>query len=323
MSDDQSKKREHFDFLIIGAGGTGLAAGMYAARLNLKTLVLGASSGQELPVGGVITLTDVVENYPGFKRLTGTELVKKLEEHARDYPQVTIREEKVEKIDRQDKRFIVKTDETEYEAWAILFATGAKWRELPMKGADEFKNRGVHYCALCDGPVYKDKLICVVGGSDSAAKEALFLAEHGRKVYIIYRGDKIRPEPHNAKLIEKNPKIEVITNTNITEIQGDKMVTKVILDKEHNGSTELEMHAVFGAIGHIPLSGLAKEMGVELNEKNEIKINRDAETNVPGVYAAGDVVDSGFKQLITGVAEGVIASHSAFQYINKNEFVRP
>ncbi len=315
-----TKNQNHYDFLIIGAGGTGMAAAMYAARMNLKTLILGASSGAELPIGGIITLTDVVENYPGYIHLTGTELAKKLEEHAKSYPQVSIKEDKVVDIVKDGQFFLVKTEEGHaYTAAALLFATGAKWRELTMKGADTFKNRGVHYCALCDGPVYSGKNVCVIGGSDSAAKEALFLAQHAKKVYIIYRGEQIRPEPHNSKLIAKEQKIVVVNKTNVVEIKGDKFMKSVVLDNPFNGQKELSMDGVFGAIGHIPLSDLAGKIGVALNGKKEIRINRDSSTSLPGVFAAGDVVDSGFKQLITGVAEGVIASHSAFEYIKKNE----
>lgn len=318
---DTKNKESYYDFLIIGAGGAGLAAAMYAARMNLKTLVLGATSTSELPIGGVITLTHVVENYPGYIRLTGTELAQKLEEHARDYKQVAIREERVVSVKREGQFFVVSTEEgNNYTATTILFATGAKWKKLSMKGALEFENKGVHYCALCDGPVYSGKAVAVVGGSDSAAKEALFLAANAKKVYIIYRGDAIRPEPHNGKLIAADKKIEVILKTNITEIIGERFVTKIRLDNPYNGNAELAVDAVFGAIGHTPLSDLAATIGVQLNEKKEIPVKRDSSTAVPGVYAAGDVTDSDFKQLITGVSEGVTAAHSAFQYIKKNEF---
>src|SRR3989338_5225406 len=179
---DTKNKESYYDFLIIGAGGAGLAAAMYAARMNLKTLVLGATSTSELPIGGVITLTHVVENYPGYIRLTGTELAQKLEEHARDYKQVAIREERVVSVKREGQFFVVSTEEgNNYTATTILFATGAKWKKLSMKGALEFENKGVHYCALCDGPVYSGKAVAVVGGSDSAAKEALFLAANAKK----------------------------------------------------------------------------------------------------------------------------------------------
>lgn len=311
-----------YDTVIIGAGVTGLAAAMYAGRLNLKTIVLGTTSGTELPIGGVITLTDTVENYPGFKHLTGQELADKLEGHAKEYD-IEIKEEKAMDVSKNDKMacFDIKTEKSSYHTKTIIFATGAKWRELQMKGAEEFKNKGVHYCALCDGALYKDKIIVVVGGSDTAAKEALLLAQFGKKIYIIYRGDKIRPEPINAKIVEKNKKIEVLTNTNIVEIVGDKMVNKVILDKEHNGSKELQVDSVFGAIGHIPLSDLAVKLGVKINKKKEIMIDRDSKTNVKGIFSAGDVVDSGFKQAITGVGEGVVAIHSAYTYVKENEFV--
>ena len=129
------------------------------------------------------------------------------------------------------------------------------------------------------------------------------------------------PEPINAKLVEKNKKIEVLTNTNIVEIVGDKMVNKVILDREYNGSKELQLTGVFGAIGHIPLSGLAVKLGVKINKKKEIMVDRDSKTNVKGVFAAGDVVDSGFKQAITGVGEGVVAIHSAYTYVKENEVI--
>lgn len=314
--------KNFYDCIIIGAGVTGLACAMYSGRLNLNVLVLGATSGTELPIGGVITLTDTVENYPGFIHLTGEELAKKMEEHAKAY-NIPIIEERAIDISRHEKatHFMVKTEKSTFYSKTIIFATGAKWRELLMKGAKEFKNRGVHYCALCDGPLYRDKVIAVVGGSDTAAKEALALSQHGRKVYIIYRGDKIRPEPVNARIIEKNKKIEVISNTNIIEIKGDKKVSSVILDKEHNGSNELKLDAIFGAIGHIPLSELAVKIGVKVNEKKEIIIDRDSKTNILGIYAAGDVADSGFKQAITGVAEGVVAAHSAYTYIKENESV--
>jgi len=314
--------KEMYDTLIIGAGVVGLGTAMYAGRLNLKTIVLGTTSGTELPIGGVITLTDTVENYPGFKHLTGQELANKLEEHARDYD-IEIKEEKVVDLKKNKEMdcFDVKTEKSEYHSKTIIFATGAKWKELKIKGAEEFKNKGVNYCALCDGALFKDKIIAVVGGSDTAAKEAILLSQFGKKVYLIYRGDKIRPEPVNGKLIEKNEKIEVISNTNIVEILGDKFVNKVILDKEFNGSKELALNGVFGAIGHIPLSDLAVKLGVKINKKKEIMIDRESKTNIKGVFAAGDVVDSGFKQAITGVAEGVIAAYSAYTYINENEFV--
>ena len=311
---------EQYDFLVLGAGGTGLASAMYAARLGLKTLVLGYTYGSELPVGGVITTTDVVENYPGFKSISGVELAKKLEEHTRSYDLVAIKNEKATEIKKNKNFFIVKTNKTEYQTKTLLFATGTKWKKLDVPGAKEFENKGINYCVLCDAPLYKDKVVGVVGGSDSAIKDALLLAEHAKKVYIIYRGEKIHPEPINMQRVKANKKIEIINNTNVTEVKGDKLIKSVIFDKPYKGNKEFKLEGLFVAIGHIILSDLAKPLRVKLNEKNEIIINhKTAETNISGVFAAGDVTDKSFKQLITGVADGCTAAHSAYEYITKNK----
>ena len=307
-----------YDFIIIGGGGTGLAAAMYSARMGMKTLLLGFTHGTELPVGGVITTTNVVENYPGFIRLTGQELAKKLEEHARSYELVEIKNEKVLDVLKTKDGFSVKTNKGEHFGKTILFATGTKWRKLEVPGSDEFENKGVSYCALCDGPLFKNKTIAVVGGSDSAAKDALLLAEHAKKVYIIYRGNEIHPEPINLERIKKNKKIEVVNNTNVVEIKGKEFMESVVLDKPHKGKKELELEGILIAIGHIALSDLAKKIGVKTDSHGEIIIDhKTSETNVKGVFAAGDVTDKPFKQLITGVADGCTAAYSAYEHINK------
>ena len=159
-----------------------------------------------------------------------------------------------------------------------------------------------------------------MGGSDSAAKDALVLAEHAKKVYIIYRGEKIHPEPINMERVKANKKIEIVNKTNIEEIKGDKFVEEIILDKPYKGKKSMKVDAVFVAIGHIALSDLAKKIGVKLDKKREIIIDHiDSSTNVKGIFAAGDVTDKPFKQLITGVADGCTAAYSAFEYITKNK----
>lgn len=315
-------EKKDYDFIIIGAGGTGLAAAMYGARLGLKTLVFGTTSGTELPVGGVITTTHLVENYPGFEKITGAGLAKKLEDQARSYKLVTLKNEKVTNVEKKGNEFLVKTMKESYKSKTILFATGTKWRKLPesVKGSREFENKGVSYCALCDGPLFKNKVVGIVGGSDSAAKDALLLSEYAKKVYIIYRGDHIHPEPINMKRIKANKKIEIIDNTNVVEIKGTDLMTSVVLDKPYKGKKEISMEGLFIAIGHIALSELAKHIGVKTDAAGEIIINHmTSETNVPGVYAAGDVTNKQFKQLITGVADGCTAAHSAYEYINKKK----
>lgn len=298
-----------YDLVIIGGGVSGMGAAIYAGRFQLKTAVV-----QEKP-GGTIILTNDVANYPGFKQITGLDLADKITDHAKEYG-IEILTRKVTKVEKcKGGCFKVYTGDEHLHTKTIIFATGTEWRKLKVPGEEEFTGKGVHYCALCDGAFYKDKVIGVVGGSDSAAKEALLLADYGSKVYIIYRKENIRAEPINLKRVQDNPKIEVINNTNVTKIKGDKFVNKVLLDKPYKDSSELSLDALFIDIGHIPLSQLAKDIGVELNEKAEIKINRNAETNVKGVFAAGDVVNTKFKQAITGVAEGVTAAYSAYQYI--------
>ena len=323
-------KDKTYDFIILGAGGTGLAAAMYAARLGLKTIVLGSTHGTELPVGGVITTTHVVENYPGFTTISGPDLAKKIEEHAKSYDLVKVREERVVGIRKLKNLFHVKTNKSEYTTKAILFATGTKWRKLEVPGSREFENKGVSYCALCDGPFFKRKVVAVVGGSDSAVKDALLLTEYAKKVYIIYRGKEIHPEPINMERVKANKKIEIINNTNVIEMKGNKFLTNVILDKPYKGKKskrghfkgkrELRVNGVFVAIGHIALSDLAKPLRVKLNKAGEIIINHmTSETNILGVFAAGDVTDKPFKQLITGVADGCTAAYTAYEFITKKK----
>ena len=303
-----------YDFAIIGGGPTGYSAAMYAGRLNLKTIIFAGTTP-----GGLIITTDTVENYPGFKQISGFDIFRKVQEHAQEYDVEEV-DKDVSEVDWQKEAlspFVLKTEEKTYQAKTVLFATGANYRKLSVPGSKEFENKGVHYCALCDGFAYKNKIAAVVGGSDSAAKEALELSQHASKVYIIYRGDKIHPEPVNGKRIEKNSKIEIISSTNVIKIKGSDRVTSVILDKPHSDTAELVLDGIFVAIGHIPRSELAEKIGVQTNEKKEIIINRYAETNIAGVYAAGDVVDTCFKQMIIGCAEGVMAAYRAYEYIAK------
>jgi len=314
-----------YDFIIMGAGVSGMAAAMYAARLELKTLCLGKSLGSEMAVGGVITTTNLVENYPGFVSLSGEELANKIREHALSYPLVKIKEEGVKSIEKKKDIFLVKTNKGEYRGKAILFATGTKWKKLEVPGALEFENKGVSFCALCDSPLYKNKIVGLVGGSDSAAKDALVLSEHAKKVYIIYRKEKIHPEPINMKRVEekiKEGKIEIINNANVLEVKGDRKIRGIKLDREFNEKDELALDGLFIAIGHSALSELAVKLGVNINEKGEIIINhKTSETNISGIYAAGDVADKPFKQAITGVAEGCTAAYSAFEYLKKQSIL--
>lgn len=310
---------EIYDFLIIGAGCSGASGAMYASRLNLKSLMIA-----ELP-GGLITTTHLVENWPGEKSISGPDLAIKLVDHATSFG-VPLKNEKVLEVHRavenppegKQSGYVVKTASAEYKAKTVLIATGTKHRKIGVPGEQEFENKGVSYCALCDGAFFKEKVVGVVGGGDSAAKEALLLSEYASKVHVFVRRDVLRAEPVNGDRVKaKGDKIEVHFETEIEEILGGDKVEKV----RFKGGEEMPMDGVFVAIGHIPLSELAAQVGAALTEKKEIKINRKAETNVPGIFSAGDVTDTEFKQAITGSAEAVTASFWAFEYLGQNEVV--
>jgi len=298
---------EKYDLIIVGAGSAGMPAAVYASRFKLKTLVIGEI------VGGTILNTHVVENWPGVVSASGWDLMQTLKKHV-EANNVPILNDKVIEVKKEGKNFFVKTTEKEFISKTVLFASGSKRRKLEVKGEKEFENKGVSYCAVCDAAMFRDKVVAVVGGSDSAAKEALLLSEYAKKVYMIYRGDKIRAEPINSERVSKNNKIEILYKKNISEIFGDKFVKGV--NFKEGGSLELE--GVFVEIGSLPNSELADSLGVKLNSKNEIIIDSESKTNINGIYAAGDVCDRHFKQAITGAAEGVIAAFSAYEFISKD-----
>lgn len=315
-----------YDLIIIGAGCAGASGAMYAARMNLKTLMIG-----EMP-GGLITTTHLVENWPGIKSISGPDLGMSLVDHATSLgvpfanERVTEVAKALQTVDQKAANnpgmaqvetksgYIVKTASNTYYGKTVMFATGTKWKKLGVPGEDL---KGVSYCALCDGAFFRGKNVAVVGGGDSAAKEALLLSEFCPKVYLLVRGDKLKAEPINFDRIQKNEKIEVRYKTEVQEIKGEKEVEKILL----KSGEELSLQGIFVAIGHIALSEVAQKLGVQLSDKGEIMINRQSETNLSGIYAAGDVCDTKFKQAITGAAEAVTAAYFAFDYIGKNEVV--
>jgi thioredoxin reductase (NADPH) len=295
-----------YDLIVLGGGPTAIGCAIYAARFAMDVLVIGKV------FGGLIATTHLVENYPGITSTSGQGLMDMFKEHMNSL-QIPYISDEIRTVEQANGHFILRSFFQKFKAKSIVFATGSERRKLGIPGEEEYTGRGVSYCATCDGPFYKDKIVCVIGGSDSAAKEALFLSQNVKKVYIIYRGEEIRAEPINKKRVEENEKIEIIYNTNITKIKGDNTVKSVIFD---NGK-EFEIDGVFIEVGSNPNSDLAKNLGIKTNEKNEIIIDRKSETNIRGIFAAGDVADAPFKQAITGVAEGVIAAYSAFDYVKE------
>lgn len=299
------------DVVVVGGGVTGFSAGMYAARFNLDTLIFA-----EQP-GGLITTTNLVENYPGIKSISGPDMGVLFMEHATESG-AKVEFDRVNKIERVEvdgvQIFKLEAGGKEIYAYTVILATGTKHKHLGAPGEKEYNAKGVTYCALCDAAFFKDKVVAVVGGGDTAAIDANILTQHAKKVYVLVRKDKMRAEPVNQARIEKSDKVEIMYNTEVAEICGDgEKVTHVMLK---NGE-KLDLDGVFVAIGWNPVSELALGVGVDLDPRGEVIITREAETNVPGFFAAGDVTNAKFKQAIIGAAEGVYASVGAYNHIQK------
>jgi len=299
-----------YDIIIIGAGFAGYTAAIYAARYNLKTLVIGAQ------FGGVITESSKVCNFPGYASISGLELMEKIKAQAEELGAEVVLDE-VLKLSKKGNIFVAETrNGKEYESKALIIATGTKRSKLEAPGASKFDGRGVHYCATCDAAFYKEKAVAVIGGSNSAAHAALLLSKFASTVYVIYRKEPLRCEPALLDEIKANKNIILVYNTNISEVSGTKFVEKVKLDRAFNGSEELAVDGIFVEIGGVPSSAFAKEVGAEVNDKGEIVINDHCETNVPGVYAAGDVTNTVLRQGVVAAAQGAIAGTSAYRYIS-------
>ncbi|MFH1456381.1 MAG: FAD-dependent oxidoreductase [archaeon] len=297
------------DVLIIGSGCAGMSCAIYSARYKRKTLIIGEK------VGGLMNDAHWVENYPGYTRITGMDLIKKFKEHV-DSLKVEFKDDEIVNVKKKNNGFEVKTKSGEmYSTKTVVFATGSEPRILPVEGEKEFRSKGVSYCATCDAAMFKDKMVGVVGGSDAATIEADLLAKYAKKVYIIYRGDALRAEPINIDMINKNKNIEIIYKTNITKIKGDKFMNAIELDKPYKGKKELALEGLFVTIGHTSNTELAKNLGVKMDEKAQIMTNKEAQTNVAGIFAAGDCTNNQLKQIIICAAEGVLAAFSANRYI--------
>jgi len=304
---------ENWDLIIIGAGAAGLAAGIYGARSGLKTLII-----EEKMAGGTTSDAPIVENYPGFAQISGGELAEKMTLHCKKVG-VTVHElETVTGLDLKDERKIVTTSRTAYEANALIIATGSHYREIGVVGEKEFRGRGVSYCGVCDGPFFKGKRVLVLGGGNSAAITTLYLSGIVAEVIVVHRRDAFRAEEAYVKDIASKKNVQVFWNTEVREIKGDKIVNNVVLfDIKTSETKELAVDAVFVQVGEAPNSHVASESGVAVDEKGYIKIDILQRTNVPGVYAAGDVTNHPVKQVGTAVGQGITAALEAYGYIRR------
>lgn len=301
---------ENFDIIIIGAGPAGLTAGLYAGRQNSKALVIDKGLA-----GGLGSEVPMMENYPGFDLISGMALISKMKPQCEKFSE--IRENQIiEDIEKRDDGIYIKTkssigdDFNEYLTKSVILATGASHRHLNVPGENEFLGRGVAYCATCDGMFFVNRNVLMVGGGNSAAQEALYLKNIGCNVKIVHRRDSLRCEHRLEELLQEKG-VEILWNSTIKEIKGDMAVNSVTLVRD-GVEEEYETDAVFVAIGDEPSNGLAKQLGVELDENGYIITDKSQSTNVSGVYAAGDIT-GGVKQWIVACGEGAVAAISAYQ----------
>jgi thioredoxin reductase (NADPH) len=298
------------DLVIIGAGAAGLSAAQYGARANLKTLVI-----EEMAPGGQALLIDHLENYPAYAEpKSGFEFAQDMHRQAEKFGAEIITDT-VLSLKKDGDFFVVETGSGKITAWTVVLATGAKHRTLDVKGEAEFSGRGVSYCATCDGPFFKGKKMLVVGGGDAACDEAQFLAKLSDKIVMVHRRDRFRAQKSIADRVLNNKNIEIRFNTVVQEIKGDKKVSSVVLKKvDSEEAYEESFDAVFVFVGSIPQTALVPD--TEKDESGSIITDQRMESSVKGLFVAGDVRATPFRQVIVAAGEGAIAAHSASQYID-------
>lgn len=299
------------DLVIIGAGPAGLTAAQYGARANLKTLLI-----EEMAPGGQALLIDHLENYPGYAEVkSGFELAQDMQAQAEKFGAEFITDS-VNSLDKEGNAFILSlAGGGTIRAQAVILATGAKHRTLDVPGEAQFSGRGISYCATCDGPFFKGKKMFVVGGGDAACDEAQFLAKLSDKIVMIHRRDRFRAQKSLADRVLHNKNIEVRFNTRMLEIKGDKKVSSVVLENLETKQTyEEETDAVFVFVGSIPQTALVPE--TEKDESGSIITDQRMESSITGLFVAGDVRATPFRQVVVAAGEGAIAAHSAAQYID-------
>ena len=308
-----NNKEKDYDIVIIGGGPAGLAAGLYAARGNMKTVIL-----EKLIPGGQLNNTLDVENYPGMDHMTGPDIAQAMEKQTLRFGCEIVNNCEIANVELNKETKVIETSKGTYTAKAVIIATGSEYRKLNVSGEKEYSGKGVSYCAVCDGAFFKEKELVVVGGGDSAVEEGTFLTKFASKVTIIHRRDKFRAEKIIQDRAFKNPKISVIWNTTVGEVKGNgNNVTSVRLrDLVKNEERDFICDGVFIYVGLDPNTQLFKNK-VRMDEGGKIITNERMETNVPGVFGAGDVRETPLKQAVTAASDGSLAATIALGYIEK------
>ncbi len=304
-----------YELIIIGGGPAGISAGIYVGRLKVRTLMITKEFGGQIAKKAVD-----IENYPGFEKITGPELIGKMEKHLRTVD-VDIQMDEVVKVEKKEDGFMVKTKNgKEYEAISVIFASGADPRPIEVPGEKEFDSRGVSYCALCEGPLFKDRTIAIIGGGNAGFETAIFMSKIAKQIYILEFGEEVKAFADNQKIVEQTGKVRVITNAKLKEIHGEDFVKYITYeDRETGEEKSLEVQGVFIEVGRMPATAYAKGL-VEFNERDEIKVQSETcETSTPGVFAAGDMNEGIFKQIVTAAGEGAKSALAAHNYIQKKK----
>jgi thioredoxin reductase (NADPH) len=301
---------ESYEMLIIGAGPAGLTAGLYGSRSNLKTVII----EKGLP-GGELLNTDAIEDYTGFEHITGVELAQLMENHARKFGVEIRTGEEVKSVRKVGGHFEVKTDEHEYEALTVIATAGGTPYKLGVMGEEQFSGRGVSYCAVCDGAFFNGQVITVVGGGDAAVEEANYLTRFGSRVYVVHRRGEFRAQKILQDQLLKNPKVEVIWDTVVDQIKGDKEVDHLVLrNMKTDKVSEHPTQGIFIFIGFKPNTYFLDDHP-EHDVSGHLITNDRMETNIPGLYAAGDLRAQLVRQITNAVGDATVAALAAEKYI--------
>ena len=296
-----------YDIIIIGAGPAGLTSAIYAKRSNKKVLILEANN-----YGGQIITTDKIDNYPAAPHISGYDFATNLYNQVIEL-EAEIKFEKAIEIKTGKIKEVV-TDKNIYQTKSIIIAIGVRNRNLNIPGEKEFESKGVSYCATCDGMLYKGKTVAVIGAGNTAFEEALFLSNICKKVYIIHRNEKFKASPSLVRKVKTKENVEFILNSNVISINGDKTVSNIDIKDKDNNVENLKVSGIFIAIGQIPENGnLTKNLKVDKN--GYIKSNKNLETNIEGIYVAGDIRPKTLRQLVTATSDGAIAAVNALKNI--------